>query len=275
MRFQIYPERVILPPVKLAHIPRSILCISGVDPMGFSGIAMDLRVLASHGVHASIAVTALTSQTQDAVLSIGARVPADVVRDIKNVFRHRRPDAIKIGMLGSEPIASSVARVLRRARGKSIPVVMDPVLAASSGGRLALRGLLRALTNDLLPLCTVITPNVPEAEALLGSRIRTVEEMTAAARALSNRYGTSIYLKGGHLAGVRVVDILVDGGTTRFLGGRTIRNRAGKRLDPRGTGCALASALAANLAQGMSIPQAAISARRTVVALIRNEIGAG
>jgi hydroxymethylpyrimidine/phosphomethylpyrimidine kinase len=269
--FQISRDGVTMTGMKRSRREISVLCICGVDPLGYSGIAMDLRALAQCGATASLAITALTSQTRDAVLAIGTRPAAHVVRDIGDVIRNRRPAAIKIGMLGSGKIASAVAAALREAHEDSIPIVLDPVLNASSGGRLSSRDLVRSMRNHLLPICSVITPNVPEAEALLGTRIRTLGEMAAAAHSLAGYCGGGVYLKGGHLAALRVADILVSKNNTWILGGRTLRASRGTRLDPRGTGCALSSALAAQLARGKSLPVAAAAARRVVVEWIRNE----
>lgn len=250
--------------------PYSVLCICGVDPLGFSGLATDLNILARHGVPTSIAITALTLQTGSSVLKTGVRSPTEVARDIRTILAHRPPAAIKIGMLGSGPVASAVAKTLRNAAGK-VPIVLDPVLNASSGGYLSSRNLLEAIHTRLLPIATVITPNIPEAEVLIGGRIRSVRDMTEAALALVKMGAASVYLKGGHLLRAPITDVFATPERIQLLGGEEFLDMKGRRIDLRGTGCALSSALAAQLALGFTLSKAAIRARRLIADLIREE----
>jgi hydroxymethylpyrimidine kinase/phosphomethylpyrimidine kinase len=232
---------------------------------------MDLRILAQSRIAASLAVTALTSQTRRTVNAIGARPPAEIARDIANVLQHRPPDAIKIGMLGSGAIATTIARVLRRELPASIPVVLDPVLRASSGGHLASHNLLARLVKDLLPLCAVITPNIPEAEALFGHRIRNLSDMARAAREIHLLTGGSVLVKGGHFRSPKVVDVLWHPGGITVWSEDRICDAKGRNVDIRGTGCALSSALAAELARGRSVLGATKAARRIVARMIREK----
>ena len=230
-------------------MPVSVLTIAGSDSSGGAGVAADLKTFAAFGVHGLAAITAVTTQTSRRVQAIH-RIPAAQVRaQVEAAFADFRVGAVKIGMLGSAPIARTVAAALRAATPRHI--VLDPVLASSSGMALLSKPGLRILREELLPLATLLTPNLPEAEILLGRRIRDPLRAAQDLRALG---ACAVLLKGGHARGREVCDVLCDRrGTVEFRHRRL-------PLRARGTGCTLASAIAAGLALGRSLRAAAADA---------------
>ena len=240
----------------------AILVIAGSDSSGGAGIARDLKVLADVGCDALCAITAVTAQTPGHVISVH-HVPPEVVRtQIRAALESTAVDAIKIGMLGTAATVSAVADSLPR--GGALPIVLDPVLVSSSGGMLLDedgRALLRA---RLLPLATVVTPNIPEAATLCGTApAASRETLLEQARALLAAGTRAVLLKGGHAAGAEAVDLLLSAaGEPQWL--------SSPRLDTqcRGTGCALASAIAAHLASGASLAEACGRAKRYVLAML-------
>lgn len=216
----------------------NVLSIAGSDPSGGAGIQADLKTFAALGVYGMAAITALTVQNTQGVRSVHP-VDADVVAaQVGAVLDDVRVDAVKIGMLGDASVIAAVAGVLRLRRPPV--VVLDPVLVATSGDALLPGGAVPTLIAELLPLTDLVTPNVPEAAALLGGEAaRDENEQTDQARALAE-LGPAVLLKGGHLGGDESVDVLVDGGRTTRLSARRLATNA-----THGTGCTLSSALAA------------------------------
>ena len=233
-----------------------LLTIAGSDSGGGAGIQADLKTFAAHGAYGMSVITALTAQNTREVRAVHEVPPEMVAAQIDAVLEDIGADAIKIGMLSSAGIVRAVADRLRvHLKGKEVPVVLDPVMIAKSGDRLLRADAIEALKNDLLPLATLVTPNLPELEALTGLPVSTEEERLAAARALSAR-GPAVLAKGGHAEGEEVVDLLLerDGRVHRF---------AHPRLHTRsthGTGCTLSSAIAARLGAGEELPQAVAGA---------------
>jgi hydroxymethylpyrimidine/phosphomethylpyrimidine kinase len=241
--------------VSVARTPPRLLTIAGSDSGGGAGIQADLKTFAAHGAYGMSAVTALTAQNTREVRAVLAVPPEMVAAQIDAVLDDIGADGIKIGMLANAGIVRAVAGRLRaHLQGKAVPVVLDPVMVAKSGDALLADDAddaINALLAELLPLCTVVTPNVPELARMTGRRIGTEEERRLAALALMDRGGFAVLAKGGHAEGGEVVDLLLQGGRVdRF---------AGERLDARsshGTGCTLSSALAARLAAGDPLPRA-------------------
>ncbi|MHB8679295.1 MAG: bifunctional hydroxymethylpyrimidine kinase/phosphomethylpyrimidine kinase [Rudaea sp.] len=230
-------------------MPVSVLTIAGSDSSGGAGVAADLKTFAAFGVHGLAAITTVTAQTSRRVQAIH-RIPAAQVRaQVEAAFADFRVGAVKIGMLGSAPIASTVAAVLRVATPRHI--VLDPVLASSSGAVLLSKAGLRVLREALVPLATLLTPNLPEAEILLGRRIRDPLRAAQDLRALG---ACAVLLKGGHGRGSDVRDVFADArGVVEFHHPRL-------PIRARGTGCALASGIAAGLARGRSLRAAVADA---------------
>jgi hydroxymethylpyrimidine/phosphomethylpyrimidine kinase len=222
--------------------PPRLLTIAGSDSGGGAGIQADLKTFAAHGAYGMSAITAITAQNTREVRAVLEVPPEMVAAQIDAVLDDIGADAIKIGMLASAPIVRAVADRLR-AWALTIPIVLDPVMVAKSGDALLRDDAVAAILEDLLPLCTLVTPNVPELARMTGLPVETEEERRAAAESLGKT--VAVLAKGGHAEGDEVVDLL-------WEGGRLHRFR-GQRLDARsshGTGCTLSSAIAARLAAG-------------------------
>ncbi|GGJ29852.1 bifunctional hydroxymethylpyrimidine kinase/phosphomethylpyrimidine kinase [Neoroseomonas lacus] len=246
-----------------------VLIIAGSDSGGGAGIQADIKAVTALRGFAMTAITALTAQNTLGVHGVMG-VPTDFIRQqIAVVLDDLGADAIKTGMLHAVPVIEAVCdELIARARG--IPLVADPVMVAKGGHPLLAPDAVETLKARLLPLATIITPNLPEAEVLAGRPIRTVAEMREAATALRALGVPAVLLKGGHLEGNILTDLLVTAeGTEEF---------SSPRIDTRhthGTGCTLASAIATGLAQGMSLRDAVIRARAYVLAAIAAAPGYG
>ena len=236
-----------------AHIPK-LLSIAGSDPSGGAGVQGDLKTFSAQGCYGMAAVTALTAQNTRGVSLVHA-VPALVVAaQIDAIFADIEVDAVKIGMLAEPAIAEAVADSLARVGARR--VVFDPVLASTSGDSLSAAGLIAAAVARLFPLAALVTPNLPEAAALLGAREATAPaQMVEQARALIGRGARAVLMKGGHLTG-EPLDILVEGEAIHEFRGRRIPTN-----NLHGTGCALSSAIAAHLASGAQLVAAIRAAK--------------
>jgi len=232
--------------------PPCALTIAGSDSGGGAGIQADLKTFAAHGVHGLSAIAALTAQNTRGVTAVYVP-PARFLRaQIDACFEDFRIGAVKIGMLANARVINAVADALEAWRPKFI--VLDPVMVASSGARLLEPSALRALRTRLIPLCTVLTPNIPEAELLLGHSIASDEDAEAALVELLALGAPAVLLKGGHLSGKQLVDRLDDGRQLyEFVHPRL-------KLEGHGTGCTLASAIAANACLGLKLPDACAAA---------------
>lgn len=248
-----------------ARIPVA-LTIAGVDPSGGAGVLGDVKAMSALGAYACAVVAALTAQNTQAVTSVFP-VPADFVRQqIDTLFSDLRVDAAKIGMVGHAPVINVVADSLLR--WKPPHVVVDPVMIAKSGDPLLERTAVGALRERLLPLATLLTPNLPEAGALLERRTPdSPKEMRQAAERLRDRMAHEgerwVYLKGGHLPGADATDLLFDGDRMLELSAPRIDTR-----NTHGTGCTLSAALAALLPQSPDVPAAARRAKAYLSAAI-------
>jgi hydroxymethylpyrimidine/phosphomethylpyrimidine kinase len=239
----------------------NVLAIAGSDSSGCSGVQADLKALAACGVHSLSVITAVTAQTTRRVESIHRVPAAQVAAQLRAVFADFHIAAVKIGMLASADNIDAVADGLRIDAARNI--VIDPVLVSSSGTRLLPARALDRLRHALFPLATLLTPNVPEAETLLGRRLRGPTDLVGAAQDLLATGARAILLKGGHLRGPRIRDVLVDGeSVTEF-------EHARLPAAARGTGCTLASAIAAGLARRMELRQAVQEAERFLQAAMR------
>jgi hydroxymethylpyrimidine/phosphomethylpyrimidine kinase len=239
----------------------SVLTIAGSDSGGGAGIQADLRTFAAFGLHGISATTAVTAQNTHGVASVHPVPAREVQQQIETLLSDFRIGAIKIGMLGTAANVTAVAAALRRV--PKYPVVLDPVLASSSGATLLSARGLSALREQLIPLADIITPNLPEAEILLGRRLRLADAATAACDLL--RLGArAVLLKGGHGRGQRVRDFLVDADGIHEFHHMRLNVRA------RGTGCVLASAIAAGLANGRSLHAAVAGAERFLQKALRH-----
>ncbi len=247
------------------------LTIAGSDSGGGAGIQADLKTFAARGVFGTSAITCLTAQNPGGVSGIHAAPPRFVVLQIAAVFDGFPVAAAKTGMLYSAAIVRAVARFWRGRGAGAPPLVVDPVMLATSGASLLRGGAMRALIDELLPLAAVVTPNLPEAEALAGISIRTPAGMAAAARIIHERCGCACVVKGGHLqGGASVLDVLWDGARLHQFR----RPRLAAR-ETHGTGCTFSAALAVGLARGQSLPRATAAAQATVYEALRRARPAG
>ena len=227
---------------------KTALTIAGSDSCGGAGIQADIKTMTMNGVYAMSAITALTAQNTTGVTGIMEATPAFLKQQIDAVFEDIRPDAVKIGMVSSAELITTIAECLKTHRAANI--VVDPVMVATSGARLIAEDAVETLKQQLLPLAAVVTPNIPEAEILSGMTIQNEEDMTAAARIISRNYGCAVLCKGGHNIN-DANDLLFAGGQARWFRGKRIDNP-----NTHGTGCTLSSAIAANLAKGFGLEEA-------------------
>jgi hydroxymethylpyrimidine/phosphomethylpyrimidine kinase len=227
---------------------KTALSIAGSDPSGGAGIQGDLKTFAAHGVYGMAAITAITAQNTLGVFAVEPIAEPLVGAQLDAVFADIFPDAVKIGMIPGEAAARAVAEALSRGGARS--VVVDTPMVSSSGRRLLDEGAERALVELLFPRARLVTPNVPEAEALTGIAIRDRDGMSKAARVLSSFTPGGVLLKGGHLEDAADDLLLADGEEIWYRSARIYSRHT------HGTGCALSSAIAANLARGLSLAEA-------------------
>ena len=245
------------------------LTIAGSDSGGGAGVQADLKAFAALGVHGTSAITCLTAQNPRRVLAIEPCSRQMVRQQMEAVFEELRPAAIKTGMLFSAEIIRTVAAFL--SRNKSAPLVVDPVMIATSGAALLKPVAIKTLRERLLPLATLVTPNLDETVILAGYKIASVADMRAAARDLQARFGCAALIKGGHLRGLReAVDIFFDGRTELLLSAPFVRG-----VSTHGTGCTYSAAIAAALALGYDLPHAVVIGKRHVTAAIRRSYQIG
>ena len=235
---------------------KTALSIAGSDCSGGAGIQADLKTMAMNGVYGMSAVTALTAQNTTGVRDILEVSPQFLEAQLDAVFEDIFPDAVKIGMVASGSLVKAIAGRLRHFGAKNI--VVDPVMAATSGSALMKTDAVDVLARELLPMAALATPNIPEGEVLSGLSIRSREDMEQAARKISAEHSCPVLLKGGHaLCGAD--DLLCADGELTWLHGARIDTP-----NTHGTGCTLSSAIAANLARGFPLETAARRAKEYV-----------
>ena len=221
---------------------KTVLTIAGSDSSGGAGIQADLKTMTMHGVYGMSAITALTAQNTTGVRAILESSPEFLKQQIDAVFEDIYPDAVKVGMVPSPALMEAVAE--RLVFWKAGNVVVDPVMVASSGADLMKMAAVKVLKEKLLPMATLATPNIPEAEVLSGMTIRTEGDMMAAASAIHAECGCAILIKGGHSVS-DANDLFFDGDGVQWFRVKRIDNP-----NTHGTGCTLSSAIASNLAKG-------------------------
>jgi hydroxymethylpyrimidine/phosphomethylpyrimidine kinase len=250
--------------VKAPRTYYRVLTIAGSDCGGGAGIQADLKTVAALGCYGLSAITALTAQNTLGVHGIHP-VPSEfAAAQIAAVFDDMGADAVKIGMLYSAPLIRVVAQLLRKYTARNI--VLDPVMVAQSGDRLLQDDAVDAIREYLMPLSDVVTPNVPEAEVLAGRRIRSLEDMQAAARSLGRFGSRTVLLKGGHLEAGDSSDLLYLCRKNRMV---TLTAERIASRNTHGTGCTLSSAIAAYLARGEGIEDAIRHAKEYITEAIR------
>ena len=226
---------------------KTALTIAGSDCSGGAGIQADIKTMTMNGVYAMSAITALTAQNTTGVRAIQESAPDFLSEQIDAVFEDIFPDAVKIGMVASGELIRVIADRLRYYDAKNI--VVDPVMIASSGSSLMKSEAVKVLTEELLPIASLVTPNIPEANVLSGLVIENREDMLTAAKVIGNNYGCAVLLKGGHSVN-DANDLLYANGEYRWFEGKRIDNP-----NTHGTGCTLSSAIAANLAKGFPLAE--------------------
>ena len=224
---------------------RTALTIAGSDSSGGAGIQADIKTMTANGVFAMSAITALTAQNTTGVAGIMEVSPEFLKEQIDCIFTDIRPDAVKIGMVSSAELIAAIAEKLTEYHAENI--VVDPVMAATSGAKLISDDAIDTLKERLLPMADILTPNIPEAEVLSGMEVRTEEDMIKAAEKISENYHCAVLLKGGHQLNV-ANDLLYRNGSYRWFYGKRIDNP-----NTHGTGCTLSSAIASNLAKGFDM----------------------
>lgn len=240
-----------------------VLTIAGSDSGGGAGIQADIKAISACGCYAASAVTAVTAQNTLGVVAVEGLSTAIIRQQVEAVLSDIGADAVKIGMLHSAAVVRTVAAVLRDYGVRN--VVLDPVMVSTSGHRLIEDEAVAVMQAELLPMARVVTPNLPEAEILLGRPVGGPERMAEAARCMGERYGVSVLLKAGHLVGDELVDVCYDRESGELL------SLAAPRVETRnthGTGCTLSSAVAAYLARGCSLADAVRAGKEYIHAAI-------
>lgn len=232
------------------------LTIAGSDSSGGAGIQADIKTMTVNGVYAMSAITALTAQNTTGVTAIMEVTPEFLAEQLDCIFTDIYPDAIKTGMVSSSSLIRTIAQKLREYDAKNI--VIDPVMVATSGSRLISEEAISTLKKELLPLATIITPNIPEAEVLTGMEIKNQGDMVAAAKVIYENFGCAVLCKGGHQLN-DANDLLYDANGAKWFYGKRIDNP-----NTHGTGCTLSSAIASNLAKGYNL-ETAVSGAKTYI----------
>lgn len=243
-----------------------VISIAGSDPSAGAGIQQDLKAITAHGCYGATVVTALTVQNTLGVSGVTAVAAGTVAAQLEAVLSDLGAQSIKIGMIPNREVAEAVVTTLRPFLAlRAVPVVYDPVMISTSGRRLMATDCVDYVCQQLFPLCTLVTPNLPETETLTGELLTGAGDIDAAGETLTRQYGTAFLLKGGHAAEQMVTDRLFtpDGRTYAYSAPRIASDNL------HGTGCTLSSAIAANLAKGMQLPGAVSKAKEFVDAAIR------
>ena len=247
---------------------KSVLTIAGSDSSGGAGIQADIKTMCAFGVYGMSAITSLTAQNTTGVSGILDCTPDMLVRQIDAVFTDIRPDAVKIGMVSGVELIEVIADRLTFYEAQN--VVLDPVMVSTSGSRLISENAVSALTSRLFPLATVVTPNIPEAQVLSGTKIESVEHMKEAAVKIAEQYHTdAVLIKGGHQV-EDANDLLYEKGSFVIMNGRRIHNE-----NTHGTGCTLSSAIASCLALGYSLEQSVQYAKNYISAALEAGLDMG
>lgn len=247
--------------------PKKLLIIAGSDSGGGAGIQGDIKTAMAHGVYASTAITALTAQNTQGVSGIFDVSANFVAEQISLVMDDIGADAIKIGMLNNAGVISAVENVIGN---YEIPIVLDTVMIAKGGAPLLKNNAINAMKTKLIPLAKIVTPNLPEAEALSGIKIRTLEDMIKAGQIILNFGCHAVLVKGGHLWSSEIYDVIVTRAKYEVFKHDKIETQ-----HTHGTGCALSTAIACNLANGLDVFTAVDYARQYVSGAIQTAPGFG
>ena len=239
---------------------KKVLTIAGSDCSGGAGIQADLKTMTAHKVYGMSVITALTAQNTTGVYGIMDATWEFVEKQIDCVFEDIRPDAVKIGMVSNKDIIAAIAKKLKEY--KAINIVVDPVMVSTSGKALLSCDAMNNLINMLLPIGTIITPNIPEAESISGLTIQNPADMEKAAMLIGEKCGVAVLIKGGHSIN-DANDLLYEAGELTWFNTKKVDNS-----NTHGTGCTLSSAIACNLAYGCSIKESVKKAKEYITAAI-------
>ena len=246
---------------------KTALSIAGSDCSGGAGIQADIKTMTMNGVYAMSVITALTAQNTTGVRAIQESTPEFLKQQIDAVFEDICPDAVKIGMVASSELVHVIADRLKFFNAGN--VVVDPVMVASAGFSLIRQEAVQTLVKELLPLATLVTPNIPEAQVLSGMNIKNKEDMITAAKRIGNRYQCAVLLKGGHSIN-DANDLLYADGEIHWFEGKRIDNP-----NTHGTGCTLSSAIVSNLAKGFTLTESVQSAKEYVSGALADMLDLG
>ena len=235
---------------------KTALTIAGSDCSGGAGIQADIKTMTMNGVYAMSAITALTAQNTTGVKGISEVTPEFLGLQLDMIFSDIFPDSVKIGMVSSGELIEVIAKKLIEYKAQNI--VVDPVMVATSGSALMKTDAVKTLIDVLLPIATIVTPNIPEAKVLSGIAIKNKEDMQKAAKKISNTYGCAVLLKGGHSIN-DANDLLYSNGEMVWFEGKRIDNP-----NTHGTGCTLSSAIASNLAKGYTLVESVQRAKKYI-----------
>lgn len=246
---------------------KKVLTIAGSDASGGAGIQADIKTITAHKMYAMSAITALTAQNTTGVYGIMEATPDFVANQLDCIFTDIVPDAVKIGMVSNREIIQIIVQKLKQYHAQNI--VVDPVMVSTSGSKLLSDDAISTLVNELLPIGTVITPNIPEAEVLCGFSIHNEEDMIAAGKTIAHNLENAVMVKGGHLVS-DAVDLLYENGEIHWFRSERIDNP-----NTHGTGCTLSSAIACNLANGYSLSDSICRAKRYLTGALGAQLNLG
>lgn len=235
---------------------KKVLTIAGSDCSGGAGIQADLKTMLANGVYGMSAITALTAQNTTGVDAIMNVTPEFLAQQLDCIFTDIFPDAVKIGMVSDKELIKVIADKLWQYQPKN--VVIDPVMVATSGARLIAEDAVEVLKKELFPLADILTPNIPEAEVLLGEPVKTADDMEMAAEKISQQYHCAVLCKGGHTIN-DANDLLYHAGEARWFRGKRIDNP-----NTHGTGCTLSSAIASYLARECTVEDSVMKAKEYI-----------
>lgn len=246
---------------------KKVLTIAGSDCSGGAGIQADIKTITAHKMYAMSAITALTAQNTTGVYGILDANPDFIGKQIDCIFQDIRPDAIKIGMVSNRPTIEVIVDKLLQYEAENI--VIDPVMVSTSGSELLCHDAKETLINKLLPLGTIITPNIPEAEVICGFKIENEEDMVRAAVCIAEKIKGAVLIKGGHLAN-DAADLLYENSRPYWFKSERVNT-----TNTHGTGCTLSSAIACNLAAGKRLNQSIEKAKEYLTGALRAGLNLG
>lgn len=247
---------------------KKVLTIAGTDPTGGAGAQADLKTFAAHKMYGMSVITALVAQNTQGVYATVESTPEFVAQQMDAVFTDIVPDAVKIGMVSNKEIIKIIAQKLKEYQVKKL--VVDPVMVATSGGKLLEDDAIETLKKEFFPIATVITPNIPETEILCGHTITAAKDMETAAEKLSQEFHCAVMCKGGHLVET-ANDYLYEEG----IGGQWLKGTRIDNPNTHGTGCTLSSAIACELAEGHPLPEAVALAKEYLTGALAAQLNLG